>query len=83
MGKKKKKSLCSVEIIRLGNSFYIEWDKKMYYAHNNTPAEARTTTLNEELGQIKYVFTDKTGTLTQNIMTFNKCSINSKSYGNI
>uniref|UniRef100_A0A4W6FKN8 Phospholipid-transporting ATPase n=1 Tax=Lates calcarifer TaxID=8187 RepID=A0A4W6FKN8_LATCA len=73
----------SVEIIRLGNSFYIDWDRKMYYARNDTPAEARTTTLNEELGQIKYVFSDKTGTLTQNIMTFNKCSINGKSYGKI
>ncbi|XP_068594421.1 phospholipid-transporting ATPase ID-like [Brachionichthys hirsutus] len=71
----------SVEIIRLGNSFYIDWDRKMYYARSNTPAEARTTTLNEELGQIKYVFSDKTGTLTQNIMAFNKCSINGKSYG--
>uniref|UniRef100_A0A672JEA8 Phospholipid-transporting ATPase n=1 Tax=Salarias fasciatus TaxID=181472 RepID=A0A672JEA8_SALFA len=73
----------SVELIRLGNSFYIEWDRKMYYARNDTPAEARTTTLNEELGQIKYVFSDKTGTLTQNIMTFNKCSINGKSYGDV
>ncbi|KAE8291718.1 Phospholipid-transporting ATPase ID [Larimichthys crocea] len=73
----------SVEIIRLGNSFYIDWDRKMYYARNDTPAEARTTTLNEELGQIKYVFSDKTGTLTQNIMTFNKCSINGKSYGEV
>uniref|UniRef100_A0A7N6B1F1 Phospholipid-transporting ATPase n=1 Tax=Anabas testudineus TaxID=64144 RepID=A0A7N6B1F1_ANATE len=73
----------SVEIIRLGNSFYIDWDRKMYYARNDTPAEARTTTLNEELGQIKYVFSDKTGTLTQNIMTFNKCSINGKCYGKI
>uniref|UniRef100_F7D760 Phospholipid-transporting ATPase n=1 Tax=Ornithorhynchus anatinus TaxID=9258 RepID=F7D760_ORNAN len=71
----------SVEIIRLGNSFYIDWDRKMYYSVNNTPAQARTTTLNEELGQIKYVFSDKTGTLTQNIMAFNKCSINGKSYG--
>ncbi|XP_074136387.1 phospholipid-transporting ATPase FetA-like isoform X1 [Sminthopsis crassicaudata] len=73
----------SVEIIRLGNSFYINWDRKMFYIPYNTPAQAHTTTLNEELGQIQYVFSDKTGTLTQNIMVFNKCSINGRSYGDV
>uniref|UniRef100_A0A5F9DQ53 Phospholipid-transporting ATPase n=1 Tax=Oryctolagus cuniculus TaxID=9986 RepID=A0A5F9DQ53_RABIT len=70
----------SVELIRLGNSYYINWDQKMFYAPKNTPAQARTTTLNEELGQVKYVFSDKTGTLTQNIMIFHKCSINGTLY---
>ncbi|KAK6317747.1 hypothetical protein J4Q44_G00110380 [Coregonus suidteri] len=73
----------SVEVIRLGHSYFINWDRKMYYIQRDTPAEARTTTLNEELGQVEFIFSDKTGTLTQNIMVFNKCSINGKSYGDV
>ncbi|CAL8326744.1 unnamed protein product [Boreogadus saida] len=72
----------SVEIIRLGQSKFINWDLQMYYAEKDTPAKARTTTLNEQLGQIEYIFTDKTGTLTQNIMAFKKCNIGGKTYGN-
>ncbi len=55
----------SIEFIRLLQSKWIDWDNKMYYEPNNVPAQARTTTLNEELGQIEYIFSDKTGTLTQ------------------
>lgn len=73
----------SVEVIRFAQSFLINWDEKMNYEKSNTSAKARTTTLNEELGQIEYIFSDKTGTLTQNIMTFNKCSIAGKCYGDL
>ncbi|XP_047289042.1 putative phospholipid-transporting ATPase IM isoform X9 [Homo sapiens] len=73
----------SVEVIRLGHSYFINWDRKMYYSRKAIPAVARTTTLNEELGQIEYIFSDKTGTLTQNIMTFKRCSINGRIYGEV
>ncbi|XP_055048074.2 probable phospholipid-transporting ATPase IM isoform X6 [Misgurnus anguillicaudatus] len=73
----------SVEVLRLGHSYFINWDRRMYYSPKDTPAEARTTTLNEELGQVEFIFSDKTGTLTQNIMVFNKCSINGKTYGEV
>ncbi len=49
----------SVEAIRLGLSLLISWDAKMYYKAEDIPAVARTTALNEELGQIEYVFSDK------------------------
>ncbi|CAG5957858.1 unnamed protein product [Menidia menidia] len=73
----------SVEFLRLGHSFFINWDQKMYHGPTDTPAETRTTTLNEELGQVEFIFSDKTGTLTQNIMAFSKCSINGQTYGDV
>ncbi|XP_074532860.1 phospholipid-transporting ATPase ID isoform X2 [Halichoeres trimaculatus] len=73
----------SVEVLRLGHSYFINWDQKMYYRKADTAAEARTTTLNEELGQVEFIFSDKTGTLTQNVMVFRKCSINGQTYGDI
>lgn len=42
----------------------------MYYEKNDTPARARTTTLNEELGQIQYIFSDKTGKHNDHIQHF-------------
>jgi phospholipid-transporting ATPase len=53
----------------------------MYHAESDTPAMARTSNLNEELGQVKFIFSDKTGTLTRNVMEFKKCSVAEQVYG--
>jgi phospholipid-translocating ATPase len=65
--------LYSVEMIRFSHSYWINWDEKMYYEKTDTPAKSRTTTLNEELGQIEYIFSDKTGTLTQVNIRLTSC----------
>ncbi|NXM97491.1 AT8B3 ATPase, partial [Sylvia borin] len=69
------------EFIYLVNSCFINWDLEMYYGAKDIPAEARSTSLSDQLGQIEYIFSDKTGTLTQNIMSFKKCCVNGTIYG--
>ncbi|NWQ66844.1 AT8B3 ATPase, partial [Neopipo cinnamomea] len=71
----------TLEFIYLVNSFFINWDLGMYYAVKDIPAKARSTSLNDQLGQIEYIFSDKTGTLTQNIMSFKKCCVSGTIYG--
>ncbi|XP_028167946.1 probable phospholipid-transporting ATPase IA [Ostrinia furnacalis] len=65
----------TAEIVRFFQAKFIAMDSEMYHSATDTPAMARTSNLNEELGMVKYVFSDKTGTLTCNVMDFHKCSI--------
>ncbi|KAL7181751.1 hypothetical protein ACSBR1_040618 [Camellia fascicularis] len=72
----------SVEMVKfIQSTQYINNDLHMYHVETNTPALARTSNLNEELGQVEYIFSDKTGTLTRNLMEFFKCSIGGEVYG--
>ncbi|OOQ89987.1 putative haloacid dehalogenase-like hydrolase [Penicillium brasilianum] len=64
----------SMEIVKVVQMLLLN-DIDMYDPETDTPLEARTSTINEELGQISYIFSDKTGTLTNNSMRFRKMSV--------
>ena len=76
----------TLELVKVLQAGFVSWDEEMLYKNPyvkgdpGTWALARTSNLNEELGQIKYVFSDKTGTLTQNIMAFKYAGINGVKY---
>ena len=70
----------TVEIVTFVMLWFIYADLEMYDDTTNTRAVARSTTVTD-LGRIQYVFSDKTGTLTQNVMTFRRCSVDGLAFG--
>ncbi|CDK29690.1 unnamed protein product [Kuraishia capsulata CBS 1993] len=71
----------SIEIIKTAQAFFIYSDVLMYFAKLDYPCTPKSWNISDDLGQIEYIFSDKTGTLTQNVMEFKKCTINGVSYG--
>lgn len=71
----------AMEIVKLLQSWFIYYDNLMFDENANKPAIARTSELIEELGQVEFLFSDKTGTLTVNKMEFKNCYIGGVIFG--
>ena len=70
----------SFEVVRTVQALLIFEDRDMYYEKTSRRTFAKSWNLSDELGQIEYIISDKTGTLTQNIMIFRGCAIDGQTY---
>jgi phospholipid-transporting ATPase len=75
--------IVTMEVVKFQQAALINYDLDMYYAKTDTPALCRTSSLVEELGQIEYIFSDKTGTLTRNEMEFKMCTVGGVAYADV
>uniref|UniRef100_A0A0E0CZV8 Phospholipid-transporting ATPase n=1 Tax=Oryza meridionalis TaxID=40149 RepID=A0A0E0CZV8_9ORYZ len=73
----------SMELVRLGQAYFMIRDTTLYDASSNSRFQCRALNINEDLGQVKCVFSDKTGTLTQNKMEFRCASVGGVDYSDI
>jgi phospholipid-transporting ATPase len=70
----------SMELVRLGQAYFMSRDSNLYDESSKSRFNCRALNINEDLGQIKYVFSDKTGTLTENKMEFQCATIRGVDY---
>lgn len=70
----------TIELCKILQVYHIHNNSDLFDTQTNKRTECRAMNITEELGQVQHIFSDKTGTLTENKMLFRKCTINGVDY---
>lgn len=71
----------TAEMIKFFIAWFMERDMEMYDEKKDQGTEVKNMSIVEDLGQLNYIFTDKTGTLTCNEMEFKSMIIGEQIFG--